>query len=177
MRSISSALICLPSRIPGRQVGFAGRAVRPASNASSTTRCIHPQTEEMPHHWQKLRVEEEIFRSGLPFTSSSAMRVHAERACLPGTDSDNMPVCRTLQRPRAFCTGRSWPTLPRSRQGFSPNHGHAGAIYELAGPANLSSEEIAYALADPSCGNRLRPFKRPLDSWERSAIAQVRNAQ
>ena len=29
---------------------------------------LHPQTEEMPHHWQKLRVEEEIFRSGLPFT-------------------------------------------------------------------------------------------------------------
>ena len=29
---------------------------------------LHPQTEEMPHHWQKLRVEEEIFRGGLPFT-------------------------------------------------------------------------------------------------------------
>ena len=29
---------------------------------------LHPQTEEMPHHWQKLRVEEEIFRSELPFT-------------------------------------------------------------------------------------------------------------
>ena len=29
---------------------------------------LHPQTEKMHHHWQKLRVEEMIFESHLPFT-------------------------------------------------------------------------------------------------------------
>jgi uncharacterized protein YbjT (DUF2867 family) len=29
---------------------------------------LHPQTEKMTHHWQKLHVEEMIFESGLPFT-------------------------------------------------------------------------------------------------------------
>ena len=29
---------------------------------------LHPQTEKMTHHWAKLRVEEMIFESGLPFT-------------------------------------------------------------------------------------------------------------
>lgn len=29
---------------------------------------LHPQTEKMNHHWQKIRVEEMIFESGLPFT-------------------------------------------------------------------------------------------------------------
>ncbi len=29
---------------------------------------LHPQTEKMAHHWQKLHVEEMIFESGLPFT-------------------------------------------------------------------------------------------------------------
>ena len=29
---------------------------------------LHPQTEKMNHHWQKLRVEEMVFESGLPFT-------------------------------------------------------------------------------------------------------------
>jgi len=29
---------------------------------------LHPQTEKMPHHWQKMRVEEMLFESGLPFT-------------------------------------------------------------------------------------------------------------
>src|SRR6266487_1480897 len=28
---------------------------------------LHPQTEKMKHHWQKLRVEELIFESGLSF--------------------------------------------------------------------------------------------------------------
>ena len=29
---------------------------------------LHPQAEKMNHHWQKLRVEEMIFESGIPFT-------------------------------------------------------------------------------------------------------------
>ena len=29
---------------------------------------LHPQIEVMHHHWQKMRVEEMIFKSGLPFT-------------------------------------------------------------------------------------------------------------
>ena len=29
---------------------------------------LHPQTEKMKHHWQKLRVEEMVFESGLPYT-------------------------------------------------------------------------------------------------------------
>ena len=29
---------------------------------------LHPQTEAMPHHWNKLRVEEAVLASGLPFT-------------------------------------------------------------------------------------------------------------
>jgi len=29
---------------------------------------LHPQIERMPHHWKKLRVEEMLFESGLPFT-------------------------------------------------------------------------------------------------------------
>ncbi|HMD82821.1 MAG TPA: NmrA family NAD(P)-binding protein, partial [Anaerolineales bacterium] len=29
---------------------------------------LHPQAEMMNHHWQKMRVEEALFESGLPFT-------------------------------------------------------------------------------------------------------------
>ena len=29
---------------------------------------LHPQVEKMTHHWQKMRVEEMLFESGLPFT-------------------------------------------------------------------------------------------------------------
>jgi NAD(P)H dehydrogenase (quinone) len=29
---------------------------------------LHPQVEAMPHHWQKMRMEEELFASGMDFT-------------------------------------------------------------------------------------------------------------
>ncbi|RPI53724.1 MAG: NAD-dependent epimerase/dehydratase family protein, partial [Chloroflexi bacterium] len=29
---------------------------------------LHPQIEAMPHHWQKMRVEEQLFASGLAYT-------------------------------------------------------------------------------------------------------------
>ena len=29
---------------------------------------LHPQTEKMPHHWQKMQVEELVLESGIPFT-------------------------------------------------------------------------------------------------------------
>ena len=29
---------------------------------------FHPQVEAMPHHWRKMRVEEKLLASGLPFT-------------------------------------------------------------------------------------------------------------
>ena len=44
-----------------------------AARESGTERIVyhsvlHPQTREMPHHWQKLAVEEQLFASGLDFT-------------------------------------------------------------------------------------------------------------
>jgi uncharacterized protein YbjT (DUF2867 family) len=50
-----------------------GRAAIAAASAAGIERFVyhsvlHPHTEAMPHHWQKLRVEESLFESRLPFT-------------------------------------------------------------------------------------------------------------
>ena len=50
-----------------------GKLVVDASRAAGVEHFVyhsvlHPQTEKMNHHWQKMRVEEMIFESGLPFT-------------------------------------------------------------------------------------------------------------
>ena len=63
-------LIC-PNMHP-QELEIGRRAMR-AARAAGVGRFVyhsvlHPQTEDMPHHWQKLRMEEAIFRSGLPFT-------------------------------------------------------------------------------------------------------------
>jgi uncharacterized protein YbjT (DUF2867 family) len=46
-----------------------GQVVIAAARAAGTERLVyhsvlHPQTEAMPHHWSKLRVEEQLFESG-----------------------------------------------------------------------------------------------------------------
>jgi NAD(P)H dehydrogenase (quinone) len=50
-----------------------GRAAIAAAQAAGVAHFVyhsvlHPQTEKMPHHWHKLRVEEVLLESGLPFT-------------------------------------------------------------------------------------------------------------
>src|SRR3972149_6684863 len=50
-----------------------GKSVIDASRAAGVEHFVyhavlHPQTEKMNHHWQKMRVEEMNFESGLPFT-------------------------------------------------------------------------------------------------------------
>lgn len=50
-----------------------GRMILDAAKQSRVERFVyhsvlHPQIEAMNHHWQKLRVEEMIFESGIPFT-------------------------------------------------------------------------------------------------------------
>ena len=47
-----------------------GQAAIQAAHSSGVGRFVyhsvlHPQTEEMPHHWKKLRVEEKLLASGL----------------------------------------------------------------------------------------------------------------
>ena len=130
---------------------------------------LHPQTEEMPHHWQKLRVEEEIFRSGLPFTilqpCAYMQNVLAYREQIATTGRYAIPY-----NVHARFALVDLADVAQAAARVLTESGHAGAIYELAGPANLSSQEIAHALAD-----RLRrpveAVQTPLERWERSASA------
>ena len=130
---------------------------------------LHPQTEEMPHHWQKLRVEEEIFRSDLPFTilqpCAYMQNLLAYREQIAATGRYAVPYsvhARFALVDLADVAQAAAVVLTQS--------GHAGAIYELAGPANLSSEEIAQALAD-RLQRPIEAVQTPLETWERTASA------
>ena len=130
---------------------------------------LHPQTEEMPHHWQKLRVEEEIFRSALPFTilqpCAYMQNVLAYREQIATTGRYAIPY-----NVHARFALVDLADVAQAAARVLTESGHAGAIYELAGPANLSSQEIAQALAD-RLQRPVEAVQTPLDSWERSASA------
>lgn len=130
---------------------------------------LHPQTEEMPHHWQKLRVEEEIFRSGLPFTIlQPCAYMQNLLAYRQQIESGGIYPVPYSVRSRFALVDLAGVALAAAR--ILTEEGHAGAIYELSGPANLSSEELAQTLAD-RMGRKVQAVQTPLDEWESAAAA------
>ncbi len=128
---------------------------------------LHPQTESMPHHWHKLRVEALLFESGLPTTilqpAAYMQNVLAHREQI--VNHGVYPV------PYAVETRLSMVDLEDVAAVAAKaltEEGHLGAIYELAGSELLSQVEVAEILA--------QKFDRPvraeavsLERWEQSA--------
>lgn len=128
---------------------------------------LHPQTEAMPHHWQKLRVEERLLESGLPYTilqPTAYMEntlAHWEQIVEQGI----YPV------PYAVETLSSMVALEDVAQAAAlvlTEPGHAGATYELVGTKATSQNEIAIILSQ-QLGRAVRAEAISIQSWERSA--------
>ncbi len=128
---------------------------------------LHPQVKAMPHHWQKLRVEEQLFESGLPYTilqPAAYMQnvlVHWDQIMEQGV----YPV------PYAIETRLGMVDLEDVAEAAAvvlTEPGHTGATYELAGAEVLSQAEIA-AILGQQLGRPVRAETVPLEAWERRA--------
>lgn len=130
---------------------------------------LHPQTEAMPHHWHKLRVEEALLTSGLPFTILQ-----------PAAYMQNMQGSRRaileegiLQAPYPVATRLSLVHLQDVAEAAAQvltEAGHAGATYELVGTEPLSQSAVARALGE-ALGRPLQARELPLAQWRRNAEA------
>lgn len=128
---------------------------------------LHPQTEEMPHHWRKLQVEALIFQSGLPFTIlQPAVYVQNVRGSWDAIVNEGRyrvpyPVSSRLSLVHLGDVAQAAATVL-----LKP--GHAGATYELAGTRALTQTEVATALskvlARPVIAEELS-----LDEWRSQA--------
>ena len=130
---------------------------------------LHPQTEEMPHHWQKLRVEEMLFKTGLDYTILQ-----------PAAYMQNLlPYRRAVIEEGALRV----PYPPETRLGMVDlddvatvaarvltEDGHAGAIYELAGGDVVTQREIAHRLGD-LLDRPVAVEEIPRSRWEADAHA------
>lgn len=128
---------------------------------------LHPQTSDMPHHWDKLRVEEMILKSGLPFTIlQPAVYMQNVRGSWNEITSKGIyPV------PYPTTTRLSLVDLPDVAEIASrvlTEAGHEGAIYELSGTRPISPEEIASVLSR-LLSQSVRAQEVPLHTWRRRA--------
>lgn len=163
-------LIC-PNMHP-QELEIGRRAMR-AARAAGVGRFVyhsvlHPQTEDMPHHWQKLRMEEAIFRSGLPFTilqpCAYMQNILAFRTEIAATGTFTVPY-----DVRARFALVDLVDVAQAAARVLTESGHDGAIYELAGPENLSSIEIAKQLTD-HLQRPVQAERMPFEQWNKTAF-------
>lgn len=167
LASVDALYFIMPNVHPQEQA--IGAAWVAAAKAAGVRRFVYhsvlyPQIEAMPHHWQKLRVEEALIQSGLDFTILqpasymqnilpyiASMREHGEyrvpyspTAAFSPVDLEDVAAvaARTLLEP-----------------------GHTGAVYQLAGPDVLNSAEMAQ-LAAKQLRRHVTTAQQPLADWQ-----------
>ncbi len=128
---------------------------------------LHPQVEAMPHHWQKMRVEEMLFESGLPYTIlQPAAYMQNVLAYWPGIMEKG-----SFTLPYAPATRINMVDLRDVAEAAAvvlTEEGHDWAIYELCGPHNHSQGEAA-AIISRQLGREVAAKAMPIQVWEQGA--------
>jgi NAD(P)H dehydrogenase (quinone) len=130
---------------------------------------LHPQTEKMPHHWQKLRVEENLFESGLSFTilQPAPYMQNILGYWKSITERGIYPVPYGVETRLGMVDLKD---VAESAANVLTRVGHVGAIYELAGSEILTQSEVATQLSH-ALGRIIRAERLDLDVWEMGARA------
>jgi uncharacterized protein YbjT (DUF2867 family) len=130
---------------------------------------LHPQVEAMPHHWLKMRVEEQLFESGLSYTIlQPAAYMQNVLAYWEAIVEQGLYAV-----PYAVETRLGMVDLEDVAEAAAivlTTAGHAEATYELAGAEVMSQTEVAAHLSQ-GLGRPVRAETVPLDVWEHRARA------
>ena len=124
---------------------------------------LHPQTEKMNHHWQKMRVEEMLFESGMPFTILQPAPYMQN--LLAGWKS--MVENGILRVPYSVHSKFSFVDLEdvaEAAQIVLTEPNHINATYELAGTLPTSHVEVA-EIFGRVLKRKVRAEKEEMSDW------------
>jgi NAD(P)H dehydrogenase (quinone) len=130
---------------------------------------LHPQIEAMPHHWQKMLVEDRLFASGLPFTilQPSAYMQNVLAYWDSIVQQGIYPIPYTVE---ARISIVDLEDVAEAAARVLSQPGHTNAIYELAGPEALSQVEVAGIVAE-ALGHPVSAQAVDRGEWEQRARA------
>jgi len=155
------------------ELAFA-RAVAAAARANNVGRFVfhsvlHPQIEAMPHHWQKMRVEEFLFTAGFDLTvlqpTAYMQNILGGWRAIVGDG--------VIRVPYPIGTRLSLVDLDDVAEAAAlvlTTNGHGGATYELIGTPPLSQTDVATALG-AALGRAVRAEAETVEAWETRARA------
>ncbi len=128
---------------------------------------LHPQTEAMPHHWNKLRVEEALWESGLNVTIlQPAAYMQNLLAGWPAIVEEGR-----LRAPYPVATRLSLVDVGDVAEVVArviTEPGHRAATYELAGTPGLTQADVAATLGG-ALGRPVRAEAYSIEAWETGA--------
>jgi len=131
---------------------------------------LHPQTEKMPHHWNKLKVEEMLFESGLDFTilqpAAYMQNVLASKNQIfdLGEYQVPYPVSTKLSMIDLTDLADVVSSIAKNLQV------HKGAIYELVSTERpLSQTEVA-SIISSVISQKIEAKELDLEQWKTNAL-------
>jgi NAD(P)H dehydrogenase (quinone) len=155
------------------EVGFARRLIDSAADLGVPRlvyhSVLHPQIEAMPHHWNKMRVEEMLFSSALDITILQPTAYMQNSLA----QWDNMVRNGVYRVPYPIETRLSLVDLDdvaEAAAGVLTDAGHSGATYELVGTLPLAQVEIAAAFGQ-ALRRAIRAEAETVETWERRVRA------
>ena len=135
---------------------------------------LHPQTEKMNHHWQKLRVEEMIFDSGLPFTILQPAPYMQN--LLAGWKSIlEEGVLRVPYSVHSKFSFVDLQDIAEAAKVVFTGSNHMNAIYEIAGTLPTSHLEVAEILSR-FLKREVRAEKEEIGDWRLRAQGMSEDA-
>lgn len=130
---------------------------------------LHPQTEAMPHHWHKMRVEELLLEAELQFTILQPAAYMQN--LLGGWQTISQQGLYRVPYPAdTRLNVVDLADVAEVAARVLCETGHANATYELAGPENLTQTQAA-AILSRSLGRAVRVEEMPLETWAEQAAA------
>jgi uncharacterized protein YbjT (DUF2867 family) len=130
---------------------------------------LKPQTESMPHHWKKLRVEEMLIESGLPYTILQPA-AYMQNILTHWESIQNEGLYPVPYPAETRLSLVDLDDVAMAAAIVLTDSGHDYAAYELVGTVGLSQTQVAGILSQ-ELDRPVRVVTVPLESWKTQAIA------
>ncbi len=132
---------------------------------------LHPQTEAMPHHWAKLRVEERLLESGLPFTILQPT-AYMQNILAYWPQIVDEGVYLVPYRVDALTCLVDLLDVAEVAAQVLTQPGHIGATYELVGTEALTPRAVAEEL-ETHLDRPVVARKTPVEQWRRQVADRL----
>lgn len=128
---------------------------------------LHPQIEVMNHHWQKLRVEETIFESGIPFTILQPAP-YMQNLLVNWKSITVHGILKVPYSVEAKFSFLDLEDLAEAAKIVLTESNHKNAIYELAGTMPTSHVEVA-EIFSKAWRREVKAEKEEVGDWKLGA--------